>query len=104
QVRARQVTAVDAYEVSLTKRIPRPIGWYAVFVTWLATVTLSAAAATQVPAHVSARMHPKAAAAATAATKATATATASATATTPARVKPTPSASSSVPEFVISDL
>lgn len=99
QVRARapQVTAVDAYEVSLTKRIPRPIGWYAVFVTWVATVTLGAAAATQVPAHVRTRVHPVVAAAPAAAT---ATATASAAATTTA----TATASNSVPVFVISDL
>ena len=30
---------------------PQPIGWFAVFVTWLATTTLATLAATQIPAH-----------------------------------------------------
>ncbi len=30
---------------------PKPIGWYAVFVTWVATSTLACLVATQVPAH-----------------------------------------------------
>ena len=36
-----------------TRRAPRPqpIGWFAVFVTWLATTTLATLAATQIPAH-----------------------------------------------------
>ena len=116
-MRAQQATAMDAYEVALTRRIPRPIGWYAVFVTWLATVTLAAAATTQVPAHVRTRVHPMVAAAA-AATPATAAATAPAMATAAARATttttatatatataiPTPTATSSVPLFLVSDL
>jgi hypothetical protein len=88
-MRAPQVTAVDAYEVALARGIPRPIGWYGVFVTWLATATLAAAVATQVPAHVRTRVRP---------IVATATATAAPTAT--ATATPT----SSVPVFVVSDL
>ncbi|HEY3815958.1 MAG TPA: hypothetical protein VGL81_02250 [Polyangiaceae bacterium] len=35
-----------------TRARPQPIGWYAVFVTWLATMTLATLSATQLPAHV----------------------------------------------------
>ena len=34
---------------------PRPIGWFAVFVTWLATATLATLTATQLPGHVPTR-------------------------------------------------
>ena len=123
EVRARQATAMDAYEVALTRGIPRPIGWYAVFVTWLVTVTLAVGATTQVPAHVRTRVHPvvaTAAAPAAAAARATAAAPATATPTAPARATataaatatavpkpsptPTATASSAVPIFLVSDL
>ncbi|HEX8791010.1 MAG TPA: hypothetical protein VF765_08650 [Polyangiaceae bacterium] len=103
----QRIDAYDAYQAAIARAIPRPIGWYAVFVTWLATVTLAVGATTQVPAHVSARMHPSVATAtavapatATASAAAPATATAKATATATATAAP----SSSVPEFTIADL
>ena len=39
---------------------PQPIGWYAVFVTWLATLTLATLSATQLPAHVATHARPPA--------------------------------------------
>ena len=107
EMRARQATAMDAYEVALTRGIPRPIGWYAVFVTWLVTVTLAVAATTQVPAHVRTRVHPvvaTAAATATAPALAAATAPARAAATATATATPTATTSSAVPLFLVSDL
>jgi len=36
---------------------PKPIGWFAILVTWLATTTLGGLAATQIPGHVHLRTH-----------------------------------------------
>ncbi len=45
--------AVETSEVQPRRATrPKPIGWFAVLVTWLATTTLGSLAATQVPGHV----------------------------------------------------
>ncbi len=66
---------------------PKPIGWFAVLVTWLATTTLASLAATQVPGHVRLRTCTVVAPAAGAIAPATSVATA---------VPPVPATSASV--------
>jgi hypothetical protein len=82
---------------------PRPIGWFAVFVTWVATATLGVLSATQVPAHraVRARVSPVAAAAAPAIAPAVASASAPAPAAASASATPP---ASTTPVLSVSDL
>jgi hypothetical protein len=83
---------------------PQPIGWFAVFVTWLATTTLATLAATQLPAHGT--THARLLGTSTPASAITPASTPTPTPTlalTPA-LTPAPPPTPSTPVFSISDL
>ncbi len=76
-----------------TRARPQPIGWYAVFVTWLATLTLATLSATQLPAHVATQPRPPAP-----------TLAPTPTPTLPPTPTPTPAPSPGPPTIALSDL
>ncbi|HEY5243691.1 MAG TPA: hypothetical protein VIJ22_19555 [Polyangiaceae bacterium] len=78
-----------------TRARPQPIGWYAVFVTWLATLTLATLSATQLPAHVATHARPPAPAP---------TLTPALTLTLTPALTPAPTPSSGPPTIALSDL
>jgi hypothetical protein len=87
-----------------TRRAPRPqpIGWFAVFVTWLATMTLATLVATQLPAH--GRMHPRLLGTSTPASAPAPTVAPTPTLTPAATLTPTLPPTPSTPVLSVTDL